>query len=127
MKSKKPSQVRVAVALFYLALALTLAAPFIDSPLGRRPPGALIVAGVIAALFTVLLIEFISIGRNWARITYLVLTIISLPAPYFYLKQGVSANYIGAASVAVQLLAHGVGLYLLFTSPGRSWFFRSRQ
>ncbi|MFD0325888.1 hypothetical protein [Lysobacter gummosus] len=126
MKSKKPSQVRVAVALFYIALALALAGPFIDTDLGMRPPGVVIVGCVVAALFTVFLIEFISIGRNWARITYLVLTILSLPVPFLYLKQNISTSYVGVASVVIQLVAHGVGLYLLFTS-GKSWFSPSRR
>lgn len=122
MKSRKPSQVRVAVALFYVALVLTLAAPFISSDFGPRPAGFVIAVRVVAALFTVFLIEFISIGKNWARITYLVLTVLALPAPFMAAWQGISISNVEVASIAVQLLAHGVGLYLLFTAPGKSWF-----
>ncbi|KWS05582.1 hypothetical protein AZ78_3134 [Lysobacter capsici AZ78] len=101
---------------------LTLAAPFISSDFGPRPAGFVIAVRVVAALFTVFLIEFISIGKNWARITYLVLTVLALPAPFMAARQGISISNVEVASIAVQLLAHGVGLYLLFTVPGKSWF-----
>lgn len=122
MRPSKPTQVRIAVGLFYLALLLSLAKPFLEPGLWLRPPAILIAGSAAAALLTVFLIEFVSIGRNWARIAYLVLTLLSLPIGALLLKAELSAPNLGTASVAVQWLAHAIGLYLLFTAPGKGWF-----
>ena len=122
MRPRKPTQIRVAVGLFYLALLLSLAKPFIEPWAWLRPPTIVVVGSAIAALLTVFLIEFVSIGRNWARIAYLVLTLLSLPIAALALKAELSAPHLGTASIAAQLLAHAIGLYLLFTAPGKAWF-----
>lgn len=121
MRNKKPAQVRVATGLFYLALALTLATPFVDSGLRMRLPGEVILVSA-TAVFTVFLIEFIAIGKNWARIIYLVLTVLALPLSILYLKDGSSTSRTEMASDVILLLADGIGLYLLFTAPGKFWF-----
>ena len=122
MRTPKPVQVRIAVGLFYLALALSLAKPFIEPGPWLRPPLALVIGAAIAALLTVFLIEFVSIGRNWARIVYLVLTLLSLPLTFLALKAGLAGSAIGTASIVAQLLSHAIGLYLLFAAPGKAWF-----
>ncbi|MEI2453477.1 hypothetical protein [Lysobacter firmicutimachus] len=122
MQNRKPVQVRIAVGLFYLSLALSLVKPFIELGPTLRPPVSLVLTVSIAALVTVFLIEFISIGRNWARIAYLVLTLLSLPFTVYALARGLTGSYIGTGSVIVQLLLHAVGLYLLFATSGKRWF-----
>lgn len=124
MKTRKPTQVRFAVALFYLALALSLVQPFVMSM--GRPPVAVVLGFAIAAVMTVLLIEFVSIGRNWARITYLVLTVLALPMSFLAFRAHLDRSWLAAASIVTQLVAHGVGLWLVFSAPGSGWF-RKRQ
>lgn len=124
MKSSKPAQVRFAIALFYLALLLALAQPFILSL--TRPPVAAVLGYVTAGVLTVFLIEFISIGRNWARIVYLVFTILPLPISFLSFQTRLAHDPLAAASIVVQLLAHGVGLWLVFSAPGSGWF-RARK
>jgi hypothetical protein len=68
------------------------------------------------------LIFKISTGKNWARITYLVLFIIGmLPAVPVILGEFSRLPVVGALSLAqvgLQLFA----LVLLFTKPGSGWF-----
>lgn len=122
MKSSKPMQVRCAVGLFYLALLLSLIQPFIVSSAMARPPAAIVLAMAIAAVMTVFLIEFVSIGRNWARVTYLVLTVLSLPWSLLYLQDRLMHSPLAATSIVVQLAAHAAGLWLVFSAPGSVWF-----
>lgn len=126
MKSSKPMQVRCAVGLFYLALSLSLIQPFIVSSAMARPPAAIVLAMAIAAVMTVFLIEFVSIGRNWARVSYLVLTVLSLPWSLLYLQDQLAHSLLAVASIIVQLAAHAAGLWLVFSAPGAGWF-RARQ
>ena len=77
-------------------------------------------------VFWSLLILKVSTGRNWARITYLILTILSLPlyVPIVRIdfNSHAALGLFTAASVVLPIL----GLWLLFTSPGKRWFQGSR-
>jgi hypothetical protein len=61
-------------------------------------------------------------GRNWARITYLVLYLVGLP--FFVLSLLATWRYslIAAGSGLVQTLLQTVALVLLFLRPSREWF-----
>lgn len=118
----KPIQVRSAVGLFYLALSLSLIQPFIASSAMARPPAPVVLAMAVAAVVTVFLIEFVSIGRNWARIVYLVLTILALPLSLLAFRVHLQHSWLAAVCTVAQLAAHGVGLWLVFSAPGRAWF-----
>ncbi|MGO1071223.1 hypothetical protein [Lysobacter sp. CA199] len=122
MSKKKPDQIRMAVGLLYLALALGLMGPFIDDSF-RRIPGIAILISALTAVFTVVLIEFISIGRNWARMVYFGLTILGLPFSFMSLYRHLAGDeYLLVASAVVQLVAHGIAFYWVFIGPAKWWF-----
>jgi len=123
MAKGKPSQVKLSVALLYLALVLVLIQSFATAFSWGRPPTALIAINGIVAILTVFLIEYISIGRNWARIFYFVLTLLGLPVSFAFFRQHLSDHaYLMLLSLSIQLIAHGFAFYLLFFSPGKRWF-----
>ena len=121
---QKPQAVVTAINLLWAALAVGLVKMLMDfSNLSVVAPAAFTSFVVI---FTFALIGFlilrISAGRNWARITFLVMFIIGvLPALPMVLSEFSRSAVVGALSVA-QTGLQVYALFLLFTQPGSSWF-----
>jgi protein-S-isoprenylcysteine O-methyltransferase Ste14 len=65
-------------------------------------------------------------GRNWARITFLALTIVGLPFSLPQFSEMFARAPVSALIGIVQVLLQVSALYLIFTAPGRHWF-RSRN
>lgn len=121
---EKPSQIRTAVNLLWVSLAIGFAKSFIDMQhLSAQASSAFtnfILVFVIAVM--ALLIVSISKGKNWARIIFLVLFVLgSLPAVPLVLGEFTRSPLLGAFSI-VQIAIQIFALYLLFTKPGSRWF-----
>ena len=73
-------------------------------------------------LFTAYLVAMVEKGRNWARITYLVLFLLGLP----FLVMSYWANWrmapIAALSGTTQTLLQAVAVVLVFVPASRRWF-----
>lgn len=82
-------------------------------------------AFIFPSIITVILLFFVYKtyqGRNWARITFLILTIIGLlPFIPMLTEEFERAVFIGLLS-AIQLVLQVFALWLLFSSPGKHWF-----
>jgi hypothetical protein len=121
---QKPQPVVTAVNLLWASLAVGLVKMLMDfSNLTAVAPAAFT---NFILIFTFALIGFlifkISAGRNWARITFLVLFIIGvLPTLPIVLGEFSRSAVVGALSVA-QIGLQVYALILLFTQPGNSWF-----
>ena len=121
---EKPSQINTAVNLLWASLAIGFVKSIVDMQhLGSQASPAFtnfILISVIAVM--ALLIVFISKGKNWARITFLVLFVLgSLPSIPLVLGEFSRSPVLGAFSV-IQIVIQIVALYLVFTNPGATWF-----
>jgi hypothetical protein len=68
------------------------------------------------------LIAKISAGKNWARLTFLILFLLGLPYFIPFAYQEFAANvFAGILSVA-QLLLQIVAMVFLFLGPSNAWF-----
>lgn len=121
---EKPQSVRVAVNLLWASLAVGLVKMLMDfSSLIAVGPAAftnfvLIVIFAIAGF----LIFKLSAGRNWARMTFLLLFVIGmLPTLPLVLSEFSRSPVVGALSAA-QIGLQVYALFLLFTKPGSAWF-----
>lgn len=127
MKAKnieKPSQIHTAVNLLWASLALGFVKSIMDMQnLGSQALPAFtnfILVSVIAVM--ALLIVFISKGKNWARVTFMVLFVLgSLPSVPLILGEFTRSPVLGAFSV-VQIVLQVVAFYIIFTKPGSLWF-----
>src|SRR5688572_3939693 len=124
--AQKPKQVSMAAQMLWATLGLGV----INTALQWEYLTAVFSVEMLVAiqLVTLGIVAWLTIkisaGRNWARITYLVLTILGLPAillqlPATFARAPVS-GLIGGLQLALQLYA----LYLIFFEPGRRWFRR---
>ena len=87
--------------------------------------GYTILLDIVVLALSALLIWKISQGRNWARVTFLILFItgfiiaaVSLPLT---IRSG-QLNLADEISVAVQILIQIYAAFLLAANPGKSWF-----
>ena len=84
-----------------------------------------LMAGVLAVLWS--LIYLIGKGRNWARITYLLVFVAPLPIALPDLLQVLRwSPWLGSALLA-QLTVQIVAVVLLFQKPSSEWFRQLRS
>jgi hypothetical protein len=121
---QKPQSVATAVNFLWASMAVGLVKMLMDfSNLSAVAPSAFT---NFVLVFTFALIAFlifkISAGRNWARITFLVMSVIGvLPTLPLMLGEFSRSPVVGALSVAQDGL-QVYALFLLFTQPGSVWF-----
>ena len=123
-QSGKPRSVTLAVTLLWVSLAIgVIKAPFDPAGLNAVPFPAIVwsVAAVIMAFFCLLILK-ISSGRNWARVTFLVIFLLGLvlgvPGLMAEFQRAPVLALVSVAASVMQLWA----VILLFTSPGKGWF-----
>ena len=122
--AQKPQPVVTAVNLLWVSLAVGLVKMLMDFSNLSGMAAAAFTNFIL--IFTFALITFlifkISAGRNWARITFLVMFIIGvLPTLPIVLGEFSRSAVVGALSAA-QIGLQVYALFLLFTQPGSSWF-----
>lgn len=122
--AQKPQSVGIAVNLLWASLGVGLLKTVIDY--SHVTAQASVAFTTVVVVFTFALIGFlvfkISAGKNWARITFLVLFIIGvLPSLLVVVGEFSRSLILGVLSVA-QIGLQGYALFLLFSLPGSTWF-----
>ena len=118
MSTSPPRQILQALALLWISTALGLASGFSEA-----------VKSWDTLLLTVLLMLAIAItlsvglwkGRNWGRIAYLILVLLSL-AELVATWDISERPAVERALEAVSFVADAGSFFLMFTQPGASWF-----
>jgi hypothetical protein len=118
--------VQLAAAGYVLSLVVTTMTWGYFSRL--QPPGSLILNQVVSVLILVWLYVKIYAGRNWARITLLVLTLFSSLFAFssVFMSIVAAAPLLSKIQMVVGLCINFTVLWLLFFSRGREWF-KSRE
>ncbi|MBL8378098.1 MAG: hypothetical protein JNM79_09530 [Burkholderiales bacterium] len=122
----KPVQVRWAVGLFWASLATSIPGMFFEAAKSQADGGLgffLAFSAVFVAL-AVTLIIYIDRGRNWARITMLILMIVFTPLWFAQSEPAPGPQPLIDGLTYVGFVLDIVGLYFLFTRPGALWFRR---
>ena len=121
---QRPSQVTTATRMFVGSLGLgILSSAFLWPYLISKASVGFILAVQITtlAIFGALTYQ-IWLGRNWARITVLVLGILNLPFYIPMLKGFLSVSFMAGFISLLQMALQVAALYLIFSKPGRYWF-----
>jgi hypothetical protein len=120
---EKPLAIRRAVALMWSSLALNILIFVIDwrFQVSQSPALVAVLSELIGVALSVWLIVKITVGRNWARIVYLVLLALAL----IVIVPEILGSASRAAHVAglrmIELGMDFATMYLVFV-PGREWF-----
>jgi hypothetical protein len=118
-----PPAVKTAMKLFWISVFLTfieLALDWERAAVGVSTMLVLIVTGILCAI-QIWLILNIGRGRNWARITWLVLFALSLIGTLPSFPELARSAPLYTSVLVIDLLLSLYGFYLVFF-PGRDWF-----
>ena len=124
----KPVAMRRAVFLMWASFALNLVIVAIDWKflVTQSSLPIVVISELIGVGIAVWLILKISVGRNWARIVYLVLLAIGLPVvvPEIMSSADRAAHVAGLKMIELGL---DIGTMYLVFFPGREWFRKREQ
>jgi hypothetical protein len=114
--------VQLAAAGYLLGMAVLVATWGYFSRL--QSPGALIVNQAVSLLISVWLYVRVYEGKNWARITLLVLTLLGSLFAFgsAFMNVVAAAPMLSKIQMVAGLCINLIILWLLFISPGREWF-----
>lgn len=120
----RPRSVSTAVNLLWASLAAGILKVLMDLShlAGMASVTAIVILSVVLlALFGFLYFK-ISVGKNWARITFLVMGIVgivpTIPIVSAEFSRSVVVGTLSLLQIALQVYA----VFLLFTQPGSNWF-----
>jgi len=120
----KPPQVTWAVTLLWGSLAIGLLNGLVDSNPATKNASFAFLATVMGLTFAImgLLIYKIGKGRNWARITWLVLLVLGIIPYAFGLMELFNRSVLVGCLSVTQLVMQMVAIQYIFTKPGSYWF-----
>ena len=126
VKRNPPPEVRLAVWLLWVSFVVAL--PLMYVQLERVPAGARTWFVAIFGLLMLALMAGIYIGihrgKNWARIAFLLIELLSLAAA-IRIPEPFGATVVEAILTTLGWLASIAALYLLFFTQGSAWFKKS--
>ena len=123
-QSTRPYKVTTAVKLLYITLGIGVLRGIMESSTQAEVTSPAFVMFIAFFVLVVmwLFIFMIGKGRNWARITFLVLFIVGTPFSVLPLMQSLGANPISGLLGIVQTIIQIVALVFLFQKPSSDWF-----
>jgi hypothetical protein len=123
--SPKPAVIDKATFLLWLSLGVGGLKTALDWPhLQAMSRSTTFLVCTMVFTFAVLALLYWNVGqgRNWARITLLVLFIIGVVPALLILRSDFQRSAVIAILGAIQTLFQIYALWLVFTVPGRNWF-----
>ena len=126
----RPAEVTRAVQLIWISIGLGIVGLFMspkDMPFGWL--GISLVALLTVAIWAWIITK-IARGRNWARITYLVLIVLGYASMAFTWQVQVAtlkASPLSAILTIVEAVIAIYAIYLLFCGPANAWFRRATR
>jgi len=123
-QTTRPPRVGTAVILLYITLGIGVLRSIMGASMYTEVASPAFVTLITFFVLGVMgfFIFMIGKGRNWARITFLVFFIISIPFAALPLMQSVGANPISGRIGIIQIIIHIVALVFLFQKLSSDWF-----
>ena len=123
-QTTRPQKVTIAVTLLYITLGIGVLRGIIEASMLAQiaPPAFVMLVTFFVLGIMWLFIYMIGEGRNWARITFLVLFIIGIPFSVLPLLRSLAANPISGLLGIVQTALQLIALVFLFQKPSSDWF-----
>jgi hypothetical protein len=122
--SVRPQEVTTAIILLWTSLAVGIVNSALQWPYLRLlgSTGFILAVQVVTGAVFAWLIYKISVGRNWARITFVVAFVVGFIAFPGQVKAAILHSGFSGVIMLAQTLFQVIALYLIFLSPGRHWF-----
>jgi hypothetical protein len=123
-RTKTPKKVQNAVTILYITLGIGILRDVIDAPANAKMTGVgfLIYITLVVFVVMVFLIAMIGRGRNWARITFLILFFLGLLASILSIVYSFTLSPISSVLTLAQVVLQMVALVFLFQQESSAWF-----
>jgi len=123
-QNSRPANVGTAVKLLYITLGIGVVRSIMEASTTAKvaSPGFVMFITFFVLGIMWFFIYMIGKGRNWARITFLVLFIIGIPFAILPLLQSLAANPISGLLGIGQTVIQVIALVFLFQKPSSAWF-----
>ena len=120
----RPKKVGAAVKLLYITLGIGVLRSIMEASMHAQMASPAFVMFVTFFVLGImwLFIHMIGKGRNWARITFLVLFIVGIPFSILPLLQSLAAAPISGLLGIGQTVIQVIALVFLFQKPSSDWF-----
>lgn len=120
----RPDKVGTAVVLLYVTLGIGVLRSIMEASRLSAQASVGFVMFITSAVLGLMwfFIYMIGKGRNWARITFLVLFIIGIPFAVLPLLQSLAANPLSGLLGIGQTVVQVIALVFLFQKPSSEWF-----
>jgi hypothetical protein len=128
-QENRPDMVSKAITLLYVTLGIGLLRTILEAPrLSKSSSLAFVLfVGIFVLGFTWLIVYKIAKGRNWARITFLILFVLGIPLSVVPLLQSLAVNLFSGLLGICQVIIQVISLVLLFLKPSSEWFKRMKE
>ena len=119
----KPQQIKSAVIMLWLSLLIGIPRSLLAIP-NQREETLLVFFIVIlfTIAFMIFFIQMINNGKNWARITFLILSILGMPLAIYQALDSVSITPISALLGMAQVILQIIAIIFLFAGESAQWF-----
>jgi FtsH-binding integral membrane protein len=123
-QASRPDQIRTTIKLLYITLGIGAFRSIMEASVNTQIASPVFVMLITFCVLGImwLLIYKIGKGRNWARITFLVLFVNGLPFSVLPLLRSLAANPISGVLGIGQTVIQIIALVLLFQKPSSNWF-----
>jgi hypothetical protein len=123
-RTERPKKVQNAVTILYVTLGIGIVRAVIEASANAQMAGVgfLIFITVLVFAVMVFLIAMIGRGRNWARITFLVLFLLGLLPSILPLIRSFKLSPISGILGLAQMVLQVVALVFLFQQESSVWF-----
>lgn len=120
----RPQKVATAVMFLYVTLGIGVLRSVMEFPRLLAQTSTVFVAVVTIAVFgfTWFFISRIGKGKNWARITFLVLFILGVPLSIWPLLQSLAVNPLSGVLGLGQCVLQAIAVVFLFQQHSSEWF-----
>lgn len=128
-KNRRPNKVSIAITLLWITIAIGVIrsimefSNLLEVAIARGfGPKFVIFTTFFALAIVAFLIFMIGMGKNWARITFLVLFIVGIPFTVLPLSKSLLTNLFSGVLGIGQIILQIIALIFLFQKPSSDWF-----
>jgi len=123
-RTERPKKVQNAVAILYVTLGIGILRAVIEASANAEKAGLgfVIFVTLIVSAVMVFFIVMIGRGRNWARITFLVLFLLGLIPSVLPIIRSFNLRPISGVLGLAQIILQALALVFLFQRESSEWF-----
>jgi len=123
-RTERPKKVQNAVTILYVTLGIGILRAVIEASANAQRAGLTFVIFVTLVVSAVMVFFIVMIGRgkNWARITFLVLFLLGLVPAILPLIRSFNLSPISGVLGFAQIVLQGLALVFLFQRQSSEWF-----